>query len=171
VGGIESGITVGEHFDANNLLSSRKGGKAFSPLARVYLHELQAFLSMKQAGPLFENRTARAYLACKEDRCCPRGSDDTLRDPKRHFLRRRTAEVARLSALPETLRAARYMEEILRPATDRMAKAVRLEPALIATRERLDVLRTVLGAILEEGAPASFSAVPEGKRIQTRRGA
>lgn len=134
VGGIESGITVGEHFDANNLLSSRKSGKAFSPLARVYLHELQAFLSMKQARPLFENRTARAYLACKEDRCCPRGSDDTLENPKRHFLRRRTTEVARLSALPETLRAARYMEEILRPATDRMAKAVRLEPALVATR-------------------------------------
>ncbi|MEA2572690.1 MAG: hypothetical protein QOI24_4691 [Acidobacteriota bacterium] len=171
VGGIESGITIGEHFDANNLLSSREDGKAFSPLPRIYLPELQAFLSKKLARPFFENRAIRAHFACKEDRCCPRGSDDTLSNPKRHFLRRRTAEVARLSVLPETLRATRYMEEILRPATDRMARATKVEPALASTRERLDVLRSILGGVLEEGQPATFSAAPEGKRIQARRGA
>jgi hypothetical protein len=171
VGGIESGITIGEHFDANNLISYRQGGKAFTPQPRIYIPELQAFLSKKQARPFFGNRTIRAYFACKNDRCCPKGSDDTLANPKRHFLRRRTEEIARLSALPETLRATRYMEEVLRPATDQMAKAVKEEPALASTRERLDVLRSVLGGILEEAQPTSFSAVPEGKRIQIRRGA
>lgn len=170
VGGIESGVTIGEHFDANGLISHREGGKAFTPQARIYISALQTFLSKKQARPFFDNRTIRSYFACKE-RCCPRGSDDMLRNPKRHFLCRRKGEISRLSALPETLRASRYMEEILRPATDQMAKAVKVEPQLEATRQRLDVLRSVLGAILDDAQPATFSAVPEGKRIQTRRGA
>jgi hypothetical protein len=171
VGGVESGVTIGEHFDANSLISHRSGGKPFTPQARVYLPELQAFLSKKQARAFFENRSIRTYFACKEDGCCPRGSDDTLVNPKRHFLRRRTDEITRLSALPETLRASRYMEEVLRPATDKMAKAVKVEPKLEPTRQRLDMLRSVLGTILEGAQPASFSAVPEGKRIQIRRGA
>lgn len=170
VGGIESGVTIGEHFDANSLIAHREGGKAFTPQARIYIAALQTFLSRKQAYPFFENRMIRTYFACKES-CCPRGSDDMQADPKRHFLRRRTGEISRLSALPETLRASRYMEEILRPATDQMAKAVKIEPQLDKTRERLAVLRSVLGTILEDAQPLSFSAVPEGKRIQTRRGA
>jgi hypothetical protein len=170
VGGIESGITIGEHFDANSLISRRDGGKPFTPQARVYVAALQTFLSKKQSRAFFENRTIRSYFACKE-RCCPRGSDDMLLNPKRHFLRRRTAEISRLSALPESVRASRYMEEILRPATDQMAKAVKVEPQLETTRQRLDMLRSVLGAVLDNAQPTSFSAVPEGKRFQTRRGA
>ncbi|HEY0155898.1 MAG TPA: hypothetical protein VGF28_01250, partial [Thermoanaerobaculia bacterium] len=170
VGAIESGVTIGEHFDANSLISYRDGGKPFTPQARLYIAALQTFLSKKQARPFFDNRTIRTYFACKE-RCCPRGSDDMLLNPKRHFVRRRTGEISRLSALPQTLRASRYMEEILRPATDQMAKAVKVEPQLETTRQRLDLLRSVLGTILEDAQPVSFSAVPEGKRIQTRRGA
>ena len=52
-----------------------------------------------------------------------------------------------------------------------MSKAVKAEPQLESTRERLDTLRRVLGAILENEQPTTFSAVPEGKRIQIRRGA
>lgn len=170
VGGIESGVTIGEHFDANSLITPREGGKAFAPQARIYVAALQTFLSRTQAHTFFENRTIRTYFACK-DSCCPRGSDDMQADPKGHFLRRRTDEISRLSTLPETLRAGRYMDEILRPATDHIAKAIKVEPQLDKTRERLAVLRSVLGGILEDGQPLSFSAVPEGKRIQTRRGA
>jgi hypothetical protein len=171
VGGIESGVTIGEHFDANALISSRAGGKPFTPQARVYLPDLQAFLSKAQATAFLENRATRSYFACRDDRCCPNGSADTLQHPKRHFVRRRTGEITRLSALPETLRATRYMEEVLRPATDRMAKAVKVEPAFDPTRQRLDMLRSVLGGMLDEAQPTSFCLVPEGRRIQTRRGA
>jgi hypothetical protein len=171
VGAIESGVTIGEHFDANALISPRQGGKPFTPEARVYIADLLTFLAKKQARPFFENRSIRTFFACKEDACCPRGSEDMIFHAKEHFLRRRCGEVRRLSALPETLRASRYMEEVLRPATDRMAKAVTAEPQLATTQQRLALLRTVLGALLQETPPASFSAVPEGKRIQTRRGA
>ena len=171
VGAIESGVTIGEHFDANNLVSPRNSGKPFTPHARVYIPELQTFLSKKQARAFFDNRSIRTFFACKEEGCCPRGSDDMLLHAKEHFLRRRAGEIKRLSTLPETLRAARYMEETLRPATDKMAKAVAAEPQLQTTQQRLALMRTVLGAILEEALPVSFSAVPEGKRIQTRRGA
>jgi len=171
VGAIESGVTVGEHFDASTLISPRQGGKAFAPEARVYIPELQTFLTKKQARPFFENRSVRTFFACKEDGCCPRGSDDMLVNAKEHFLRRRCGEIRRLSALPETLRASRYMEEVLRPATDKMGRAVTVEPHLATIQQRLALLRTVLGAVLQEAPPTTFSAVPEGKRIQTRRGA
>lgn len=94
-----------------------------------------------------------------------------LEHAKEHFLRRRCGEIRRLSALPETLRASRYMEEVLRPATDKMGRAVTVESKLATTQQRLALLRTVLGAVLQEAPPTSFSAVPKGKRIQTRRGA
>lgn len=170
VWGIESGVTVGEHFDANNLITPRESGKPFTPLARVYLAALQTFLSKKQARKFLDNRSIRAYFGCKE-RCCPRGAEDMLANPKRHFLRRRTAEVSRLSQLPETMRASRYMEEILRPATDQMARAVRVEQQLGPAKHRLDVLRSTLGGILENEAPVTFSAVPHGNRVHVRRGA
>jgi hypothetical protein len=171
VGAIESGVTIGEHFDANALISPRQSGKPFTPEARVYIPELQTFLTKKQARPFFDNRSVRTFFACKEDGCCPRGSEDMLVHAKEHFLRRRCGEIRRLSALPETLRASRYMEEVLRPATDKMGRAVTVEPQLAATQQRLSLLRTVLGAVLQEAPPTSFSAVPEGKRIQMRRGA
>src|SRR5207247_873316 len=109
VGGIESGITIGEHFDINRLVIKRSGGKAYMPDARVYVPELQSFIARKQARKFFENRTARAYFGCKEPRCCRDGADDMIAKPKRHFLRRRLGEVSRLSEVPETLRASRYM--------------------------------------------------------------
>jgi len=71
VGAIESGVTLGEHFDANTLISPRESGKPFAPDARVYIPELQTFLTKKQARPFFENRGIRTFFACKEDGCCP----------------------------------------------------------------------------------------------------
>lgn len=65
-----------------------------------------------------------------------------------------------------------YPPEPRRPqGATRMAKAVKVEPQLESTRGRLDTLRAVLGAVLENEQPTTFSAVPEGKRIQIRRGA
>jgi len=39
------------------------------------------------------------------------------------------------------------------------------------TRQRLGMLRSVLGHLLKHAQPVSFSPVPVGKRIQTRRDA
>lgn len=43
--------------------------------------------------------------------------------------------------------------------------------ATISAARPAAVLRSVLGTILKDAQPMSFSAVPEGKHIQTRRGA
>lgn len=166
VGGIESGLTLGEQFDASSLFKHRDGGAPFSPPPRVYVTELRSFLSRKDATKLFANRSARALFGCNDDSCCPRGSDDTLKNPKPHFLRQRLSEVSRLSGLPESLRASRYMEEILRHASDRILRAISILPMLEKQRHRLETWREVLGDILQETPPVSFAAVPDGRRVQ-----
>jgi hypothetical protein len=171
VTGIESGITLGEHFDANALLNPRVNGKPFAHEARVYIRELQTFLLRDRARKFFSNRTARAYFGCKDDRCCRDGADDMLAEPKRHFMRQRLVEIARLSEIPETLRSSRYMEEMLRRASDRVLMAMDFDSAFEPARQRLQSLRTTLTTVLEEGVQSTCSAVPEGKRIRIRRGA
>lgn len=94
-----------------------------------------------------------------------------LANPRRHFLIRRLGEVAQMSETPDSIRAQRYMEEILRPATDMMVRACKVEPFLETSRRRLESWRYTLGAIAVAERPVSFSAVPNGQRIARRRGA
>lgn len=171
VGGIESGITLGENFDARRLTRPPKKGKNFGPQFRVYLQEAQAFLGRAEARRFFENRSMKAHFACKDSSCCPRGATDTIADPRRHFLICRLREVARLGNLPEVLRPSRYLEEVLRPATDKVIRAAKVAPSLEASRRRLEAWRYTLGSLAETSAQRTFSAVPEGRRLRTKIGA
>lgn len=127
--------------------------------------------SRKRAGPFFEKRLAQSYYACKNDTCCKRGMQDMFADPRRHYLRTRLDEIARLSALPESMRPEGYLDQFLRPATDLLVKAASAEPTLQKTRSRLDSWRTSLSGLLIEGRPLTFSPVPAGRRVLLRRGA
>ncbi len=167
VGGCESGITVGERFDAGNLVRPR-GGRPFLPPPRVYISELGLFLSRKRAEAFFDNRYMKSRFACKDRRCCRRGLDDMMADPRRHFLIRRSREVARLSRVPHSLRAERYLERVLRPATDLAVAAARADASLEGYRHRLDSWRATLGSFLELSPPTSYSAVPDGRRMKAR---
>lgn len=80
-----------------------------------------------------------------------------------HFL----ADSARLSVVPESLRSTRYLEEVLRPATDRIIRAAKVEPVLEGTRKRIEAWRFTLGAMLEDAPSRTFSAAPIGQRIRT----
>lgn len=170
-GAITTGVTTGDQFDFNRLKRTRQEGDAAFAASRIYISELQAFLSRKRAGPLFEKRLAQSYYACKNDSCCKRGVQDMFADPRRHYLMTRLEEIARLSALPESMRPEGYLDQFLRPATDLLVKAANAEPTLQKTRSRLDSWRTSLGGILIEGRPLTFSPVPAGRRILLRRGA
>jgi hypothetical protein len=171
VGGIEIGIASGEHFEASHLLHPpRSVRRKFGPRRRLYVPELQAYLWVDRARQFFEIRGMKTLFACKDETCCRLGVQDMLRDPRRHFLKRRLAEVGWLGKLPEPLRPQRYLEEILRRATDRMVRAVKVEPSLVTPQKRLEGLRITLGALNELGL-SSFSAVPQGRRLLTRKGA
>ncbi len=168
VGGIESGITTGETFDAARFIKVPKTTrKPFLAPPRVYLKELATFLPVKEARKFFDLRRMKTSFGCRE-RCCPRGLVDMLTDPRRHFVVTRTREVARVSSVPSTLRRQIYLEEVLRPATDLALQASQVFPALDKHRIRLESWRGTLGAVARENPLKSRSEPPDGRRIGSR---
>lgn len=168
VGGIEGGITVGERFSYQDLKKKPKeeDGPNWSPQARVYIAELGAFMSTKQANEFFEIRGMKAKFACRDTDCCRRGAADMTKDPRPHFIRRRSDEVDEMSRLPEELRASIYLDEFLRPATDLALSAAKAYPPLERTRVRLDRWRTTLGALHRDHPAERFAIAPRGQRLR-----
>lgn len=167
VGGIEGGITMGERFDAGSWTRRpNPNSKPFARPPRVYVPRLGLFMSRKQTSAFFENRQMKALLACKDDHCCRRGIDDMLADPRRHFVIQRSAEVAQLSRAPGTLRPQLYMDDFLRPATDLVLQAARVDPSLLTSQRRLESWRIALGTVIRAGISIPTDvAVPSGRRI------
>jgi hypothetical protein len=168
VGGIESGLTLGERFTLDRYLRT-SDGTGFAHPPRVYIDALGAFLSRDQAQTFFDKRGMRAAHGCQDQRCCPRGVSDMISEPRRHFVVQRSAEIAKLSRTPRELRPTIYMDEFLRPASDAAVRAAKAEPALEKARKRLDAWRGTLGAILTDTPPESFSPAPAGRRAAATR--
>jgi hypothetical protein len=163
VGGIESGLTMGERFSLDKY--TRPGGSGgFLPAPRVYIADLGAFLTRDQARSLYSKRGMRAAHGCQDQRCCRRGWEDSIANPRRHFVVQRSAEVAKLSRTPADLRPTIYLSEFLRPASDAVIRAVQAEPALEPVRQRLDSWRSTLGALLTTDPPRSRALAPDGRR-------
>lgn len=169
VGGIESGVTFTDTVNLDGLLRQpRPDNKPFSPAPRVYLHQLGAFVEAKVARDFFAKRGMKALHGCQDINCCPRGWSDMVENPRRHFLRQRAREVAELTAMPESLRPGYYMENFLRPASDRAMRSADQEPSLARVRKRLDSWRGTLGADLEEHSGFSISPPAAGRRVRVR---
>lgn len=167
VGGFESGITRSERFDAND--ARRLATDAWSLPPRVLLDEIEMYLRRQQLNELSTKRHSRALLACRDVTCCPRGFDDMLRNPIRHFLLQRQRRVSDLAAVPDHLRAKYYVEERLRPAVDRALEASRIDTIFTRQHERLDARRRALEALLPVTTSASRGAAATGGRINRRR--
>lgn len=167
VGGIESGITTGESFDFGRLTRPPKKGRAFLAHPRVYLKELGAFLPSEEAHGFFELRRMKTFFGCRE-RCCPRGLQDMLGNPRKHFVVTRAKEVARVSSVPVTLRRQTYLEDFLRPATDLALQASLLYPKLDKQGRRLESWRGTLGAVGRENPLKRWSQPPDGRRARSR---
>ncbi len=164
-------MTFGEGFDATDLL--RRPAKDSEPFAagpRVYIADLGALVSRGQARALFAHKQLKVALGCKDETCCPRGVEDMLIDPRRHFLAQRTKETRRLGNGPAEKRLDLYMDDFLRPASDRAVMAARIAPSLSSVRRRLDSLRVSLAALRESHAGHSYSRAAVGRRV-SRHGA
>lgn len=171
VGGIESGITFGERFDARPLLRRPNNQAPFAPAPRVYIREIGSFLTRTQATAFFERQQMKTVFGCKHTQCCRRGWADMLSDPRRHFTLRRAAEVAEVSRAPSTVRPQNYLDRFLRPATDLALRASRVEPALKVTQRKLEGWRVTLGSMVANGYVVPSVRVPEGRRVIDRVGA
>jgi hypothetical protein len=108
----------------------------------------------------------RSLFGCRDTSCCARGPSDTDRDPRRHFVLQRQREINDISQRPEPVRPGRYLDEFLRPATDRALRAAKVDPRLRNAQQRLEGWRLTLGALNEAGPPATIALAPEGKRMR-----
>lgn len=164
IGGVESGITVVDHTDLSEWLrvpTKRNGGGVG---ARVYLHQLGAFLERAKANDLMARPGMKAAHACLDTMCCPRGWKDTQVHYREHFVVQREREVRTLSQVPEPLRAGYYLENFLRPASDKAVRASEIEPALLPVRKRLDSWRGTFSSDLTSNPMHTFSLPAAGKR-------
>jgi hypothetical protein len=134
----------------------------------VYLHQLGAFVEPAAARDFFGKRGMKALHGCQDVSCCPRGWVDMIGNPRLHFLRQRAREVAELTAMPASLRPGYYMENFLRPASDRAMRSAEHEPSLARVRKRLDSWRGTLGTDLEEHSGFTVSLPAAGRRVRVR---
>lgn len=168
VGGIAHGITFGERFDPSSWAKQPKKG-SFGQERRVYVAAIDMMLKPKQAEMLFEASVrAKSLFGCRDKHCCPRGIQDMVGNPARHFMVQRLKHVSELSQIPEQLRPQRFLERHLRPATDLAVSAERIDwkddemmRKTQKNRARLDNLRVALGNQAVKKPPSSFSQHPK----------
>lgn len=176
VGGIESGITDGENFSferrTQGPAEKREGKKVFGPTARVYVQGLGTFLTTKEAEAFFQRRGMAAQHACQAG-CCPRGVSDMIGNRVDHFLTTRAMEVDKLSSAPPRLRGKAFLDDVVRPASDKAVAAARLDNRIETVRRRWEDWRILISDRLErsDGVVASTSPAPTGNRLRRRIGA
>ncbi|MCZ0942281.1 MAG: hypothetical protein OXJ53_04420 [Gammaproteobacteria bacterium] len=133
--------------------------------------DLRRQLDVAGAGnvPIFYSLavSSKSRFGCREPTCCPKGWKDMLDNPVRHSLVQRSGEIQRLTDVPQHLRAQRFMEETLRPATDAAVfaeslsfGAERLAKRMRDNRKSLERLRVGLGEFAERGPFISYSQIP-----------
>lgn len=163
LGGVESGITVLGHTDLADWLHVPTRKRGGGNEARIYLPELGAFLDRSKAESLLKLSGMEAAHACRDTSCCPRGWKDTQVHYREHFVTQRSREVSAISNVPEPLSAGSYLENFLRPATDKAIRAADAEPSLMSTRKRLESWRGTFGNDLTTNPVHSFSPPAAGK--------
>lgn len=173
--GMAHGVMQGERFAASNWHRPRtKGGGGV--LKRIYVPALDVLLEGDQAKLLLDTTRGRSLFGCTDTHCCPRGVPDMIGNPGRHFLVQRMKEVSELSQIPETLRAQRFLEQQLRPATDKAVAAEKINwtdtdmaEKMQKNRRRLDNLRIALGDLAEKHPPQSFALLPATRAAREGR--
>jgi len=169
-GGVESGITLGQGFNANRLLSPPKredSDQVFGPQPRVYIERLGVTLTRGEAREFFKSRGMKRRFAC-QDRICCRHWEEMIRDPRRHLVFTRAEEVSSLSQVPSHDRPTVCLDWI-RNASDDAVHAARFNPRKFdRDRKRLSEWRTTLKAIAERKDFSEIVRTPDGRRIATR---
>jgi hypothetical protein len=172
VGGIAHGVTLGERFDTAPWRTP-PAGEGFGLHHRVYVPAIDLMLKRKEAAALVGmSARTRALFGCNDTKCCPRGINDMIKNPGRHFLYQRMEQVKTLGLIPEELRPQRFLDQYLRSASDKAVNAAEINwqdnevgasmaRKMQENRRRLDALRVALGNHAEANPPLSFARLPE----------
>jgi hypothetical protein len=177
--GVAHGAAEKERFDASYWnkphKSEQRGGGGYMML----LPGIDRLLKRTEAEILLAAPHARRLLSCNNPTCCPHGFEDTLKDPRGHYLRQRAAQCEELSSIPDPVRAQHFLDKMLTEA-DRKARQVaklkindeQLSEALNKNMVRLDRVRAVLEDLHGTGpTPRSkaFPAAPVGSNSASFR--
>ncbi len=154
-GGIAHGLAEKERFDTSGWHKpppppdpdKKRGGNAYS----VLLSGIDRLLKPDQAKLLINAPGARRLLSCSNRNCCPNGFEDTMRDPKGHYLRQRALQCEALSSVQEQRRTQDYLDNTLSAAarSARQIAKLRIEDAdmkkvTAKNAQRLERVRVVL---------------------------
>jgi hypothetical protein len=127
VRGIVHGVTLFEGFRASHWRRSTVDENGRTPATRVYLPQLDVLLDRGIAEQFLRVSTrVRSQFACRDTSCCPRGLQDMLGRPARHYVHQRSREIRQLSEVPPSLRASFYVEEFVRRVSDSVAAVASL---------------------------------------------
>ncbi|MGA8757210.1 MAG: hypothetical protein WB611_12955, partial [Stellaceae bacterium] len=132
--GISHGLGEKERFAAGDWSKPpvpRTGGGGREK--RLLIPGLDRLLSVKQVEMLMAADGGRRLLGCQDRACCPNGHNDTLKDPKGHYLRQRTKPLERLSRVPPARRVDDFLKYDLDPAARIAEAAIKLNLADAAT--------------------------------------
>jgi hypothetical protein len=174
LGGVDLGISSGESFDYKRLLK-KSSSKGFAPHRGVLLATLGISLDAKAANVFFENRTLRANYGCHDTNCCRTGVSDTIKEPRRHFLLNKLAEVGQLGTVPYQDRPSVFLEKFLRPATDKLVRVSQADiPSTLKRKvdreqRKMSGWRNTLGEMSQ--VPLLSPAKVPAKRVERLRGA
>lgn len=171
VGGYCHGVAEKERFDASDWNKPPKDNGGGGHEKRLLFPGLDRLLSVTQVESLMAAPGARKLLSCSDVNCCPRGLDDTLKNPKAHYLRQRFGQVSALSKVPENRRASHFLEKDLASAerTARQAAKLKvdddgLKKILVHSRERLGRMHAVLESLKVTMANEARSLAPKRRK-------
>jgi hypothetical protein len=181
--GLAHGVAEKERFDATTWNKPRSEGGSGGGGYTVLLPGVDRLLRKEEAETLIAAPHARRLLSCQDRTCCPSGFEDTLKDPKGHYLRQRRLQCEALSAVQDQLRPLHFLEKTLASA-HRTARQVsklkvvdeKLRTALAKNAARLermgDVLENLHKTEEEVRRTPAFAAIPRSEgasRVQDER--
>lgn len=150
-GGIAHGAADKERFDGTSWLRPPKQGGGGGHEKRILVPGLDRLLSLKQMEQLMAVPNARRHLSCNDPFCCPRGFEDTVKNPKAHYLHQRRRLVEDLGKVPDTRRPQHFLDKQLAVAerSARSAGKLKVEDeglakVLASSSERLEKAHAVL---------------------------
>jgi hypothetical protein len=172
VAGIESGITLGERFNMNNLIHPPKrkdDGRPFARSPRVYIDRLGVFLVPDEAKKFMAAPGIRRRFACQDQPCC-RQPEDMIEQPRRHFLHARAQQVTEIARVPSHLRPTVHLDTIRR-ASDDATQAARINKRFEQEQRRLGEWRQALATYVQTNDCATSTVTLASGRLRRRKSA
>jgi hypothetical protein len=167
IGGIAHGVTMQQNFTTAHWRQPR-GPQSGSASWRVYVPQLDVLLKPPVAEKLLgSSQRIKANCGCRDTHCCPHGVRDMIDRPARHAIYQRAREVERLSAAPQNLRAAQFLDQNVRPVSDLVARVAAtngldeaLQKSLTKKQGEISRLRETFGHLATSASIGSVAAAP-----------